>query len=124
MFRQLRSQKGLTLVELMVVVAIIAIIAAVAITVFQDIQKKAKLAADQGNVAAMRSAVAIYYGKNNGIFPGRVAAVETPGDAGPDVAVRHAADLHRRERQGRLHRDQSATARKRCSSASGGGRPE
>ena len=69
MFRQLRSQKGVTLVELMVVVAIIAIIAAVAITVFQDIQKKAKLAADQGNVAAMRSAVAIYYGKNNGIFP-------------------------------------------------------
>jgi type IV pilus assembly protein PilA len=81
MFRQLRSQKGLTLVELMVVVAIIAIIAAVAITVFQDIQKKAKLAADQGNVAAMRSAVAIYYGKNNGIFPattGAVNALVTP----------------------------------------------
>jgi type IV pilus assembly protein PilA len=77
MFRQLRSQKGLTLVELMVVVAIIAIIAAVAITVFQDIQKKAKLAADQGNVAAMRSAVAIYYGKNNGIFPADVAAVSS-----------------------------------------------
>jgi type IV pilus assembly protein PilA len=77
MFRQLRSQKGLTLVELMVVVAIIAIIAAVAITVFQDIQKKAKLAADQGNVAAMRSAVAIYYGKNNGIFPAAVGAVES-----------------------------------------------
>jgi type IV pilus assembly protein PilA len=77
MFRQLRSQKGLTLVELMVVVAIIAIIAAVAITVFQDIQKKAKLAADQGNVAAMRSAVAIYYGKHNGIFPADQASVET-----------------------------------------------
>ena len=77
MFRQLRSQKGLTLVELMVVVAIIAIIAAVAITVFQDIQKKAKLAADQGTVAAMRSAVAIYYGKNNGIFPVDSASVQT-----------------------------------------------
>jgi len=77
MFRQLRSQKGLTLVELMVVVAIIAIIAAVAITVFQDIQKKAKLAADEGNVAAMRSAVAIYYGKKNGNFPVDLAAVES-----------------------------------------------
>jgi type IV pilus assembly protein PilA len=77
MFRQqVRSQKGLTLVELMVVVAIIAIIAAVAITVFQDIQKKAKLAADQGNVAAMRSAVAIYYGKKNGVFPPDLAAVQ------------------------------------------------
>jgi prepilin-type N-terminal cleavage/methylation domain-containing protein len=81
MFRQLRSQKGLTLVELMVVVAIIAIIAAVAITVFQDIQKKAKLAADNGSVAAMRSAVAIYYGKHNGVFPpseGAVEALVTP----------------------------------------------
>src|SRR5215813_3061561 len=77
MFRQLRRQKGLTLVELMVVVAIIAIVAAVAIAVFQDIQKKARLAADLGNVAAMRSAVAIYYGKNNGIFPGGVGAVES-----------------------------------------------
>jgi prepilin-type N-terminal cleavage/methylation domain-containing protein len=75
MFRQLRSQKGLTLVELMVVVAIIAIIAAVAITVFQDIQKKAKLAADQANVASMRSAVAIYYGKHNGLFPAAAADV-------------------------------------------------
>lgn len=81
MFRQLRSQKGLTLVELMVVVAIIAIIAAVAITVFQDIQKKAKLAADQANVASMRSSVAIYYGKKNGLFPvdtNAVYALNTP----------------------------------------------
>jgi type IV pilus assembly protein PilA len=77
MFRQLRSQKGLTLVELMVVVAIIAIIAAVAITVFQDIQKKAKLAADQGNIAAMRSGVAIYYGKHNGTFPSAIGQVES-----------------------------------------------
>src|SRR5215813_8320983 len=77
MIGQRRSQKGLTLVELMVVVAIIAIIAAVAISVFQDIQKKAKLGADQGNVAAMRSAIAIYYGKRNGIFPPDEAFVES-----------------------------------------------
>ena len=77
MFRQVRSQKGVTLVELMVVVAIIAVMAAVAISVFQDIQKKSKLAADNGNVAAMRSAVAIHYGRNNGIFPGGEAAVES-----------------------------------------------
>jgi type II secretory pathway pseudopilin PulG len=61
----------------MVVGAIIAIIAVVAITVFQDIRKRAKLAADQDNVAAMRSAVAIYYGRNNGIFPADVGAVES-----------------------------------------------
>jgi prepilin-type N-terminal cleavage/methylation domain-containing protein len=81
MLRQLRGQRGLTLVELMVVVAIIAVIAVVAITAFQDIQKKAKLAADNGHMAAIRSAVAIYYGKNNGLFPpaiGTVYALVTP----------------------------------------------
>ncbi len=71
----LRDQRGVTLVELMVVVAIIAIIAAIAITLYQNVQQKAKLSADQGTVAAMRSAVAIYYGKNNGVFPGTQAAV-------------------------------------------------
>ena len=64
-----RDQRGLTLVELMIVVTIIAIIAAVAIAIYQDIVKKSKLAADQGIVSSLRSAVAIYYGKSNGLFP-------------------------------------------------------
>jgi type IV pilus assembly protein PilA len=69
MFRHLRSERGMTLVELMVVVAIIAIIAAIAITLYQDVQKKARLAADQGTTAAIRSGIAIYYGRHNGNFP-------------------------------------------------------
>jgi type IV pilus assembly protein PilA len=71
MFRRIKNQRGVTLVELMVVVAIIAIIAAIAITLYQDVQKKARLAADQGTIAALRSASAIYYGKNDGAFPGQ-----------------------------------------------------
>jgi prepilin-type N-terminal cleavage/methylation domain-containing protein len=76
MGRHLRSERGVTLVELMVVVAIIAIIAAIAVTIFQDLQKKAKLGADQGSVGAMRSAVALYYGKTNGLFPASETNVE------------------------------------------------
>ena len=68
-FQRLKGQRGVTLVELMVVVAIIAIIAAIAITLYQDVQKKARLAADNGTIAALRSASAIYYGKNDGTFP-------------------------------------------------------
>jgi prepilin-type N-terminal cleavage/methylation domain-containing protein len=71
-----RDQRGLTLVELMIVVTIIAIIAAVAIAIYQDIVKKSKLAADQAVVASLRSAVAIYYGKSNGLFPGTMGSVE------------------------------------------------
>src|SRR5262245_4406113 len=64
-----RDQGGLTLVELMIVVTIVAIIAVIAMAIYQDIVKKSKLAADQGTVASLRSAVAIYYGQNNGMFP-------------------------------------------------------
>ena len=77
MLRPLRGERGVTLVELMVVVAIIAIIAAIAVALFQDLQKKAKLSADQGSVGAMRSSVALYYGKNNGLFPTDLTAVST-----------------------------------------------
>jgi prepilin-type N-terminal cleavage/methylation domain-containing protein len=70
------DQRGLTLVELMVVVTIIAIIAAVSIAIYQDIVKKSKLSADQGVVASLRSAVAIYYGRTNGLFPPTMTAVE------------------------------------------------
>lgn len=78
MFRRMRDQRGVTLVELMVVVAIIAIIAAIAITLYQDVQRKAKLAADEGVVAAMNSAIAIYYGKHNGNFPTTPGAYVSP----------------------------------------------
>ncbi len=65
----------MTLVELMVVVVIIAIIAGIALTLYQDVQKKARLAADNGSVSAMRSSVAIYYGNHNGNFPPTLSAV-------------------------------------------------
>lgn len=71
-----RDQRGLTLVELMIVVTIIAIIAAVAIALYQDIVKKSKLAADQAVVSSLRSAVAIYYGRTNGLFPPTMTSVE------------------------------------------------
>jgi prepilin-type N-terminal cleavage/methylation domain-containing protein len=68
--RGLAGQRGVTLVELMIVVTILAIIAAIAITLYQDIQRRAKLAADEGVIAAMNAAISIYYGHHNGNFPG------------------------------------------------------
>jgi prepilin-type N-terminal cleavage/methylation domain-containing protein len=64
-----RNPQGLTLIEIMIVVAIIAVIAGIALTSWQNAQKKARLAADLGTVASMRSAVSMYYGKRNGHFP-------------------------------------------------------
>jgi type IV pilus assembly protein PilA len=77
MLRPLCNARGVTLVELMVVVAIIAIVAAIAVAVFQDLTQKAKLAADQDTVGSLRSAVALYYGKTNGLIPTTMASINT-----------------------------------------------
>jgi prepilin-type N-terminal cleavage/methylation domain-containing protein len=72
-----RNQQGLTLIEIMIVVAIIAVIAGISLVAWQNAQKKARLSADLGTVAAMRSAVAMYYGKHNGNFPPNAPMVQS-----------------------------------------------
>jgi type II secretory pathway pseudopilin PulG len=61
----------------MVVVAIIAVIAAIAVAVFQDMARKAKLSADAHTVGNLRSAVALYYGKTNGLFPADLGSINS-----------------------------------------------
>ncbi len=68
----LRSKKGFTLIELMIVVAIIGILAAVAIPKFADMLEKAREGATKGNAGALKSAVSIYYGDNTGAWPGGI----------------------------------------------------
>jgi len=72
-----RNQRGLTLIEIMIVVAIIAVIAGIALTAWQDVQRKTRFSADLGTVAAIRSAVSMYYGKHNGSFPPSLAVVQS-----------------------------------------------
>jgi len=62
-------QKGFTLIELMIVVAIIGILAAVAIPKFADLLRKSNEGATKGNLAALRSALNIYYSDMEGYFP-------------------------------------------------------
>jgi prepilin-type N-terminal cleavage/methylation domain-containing protein len=64
-----KNVKGFTLIELMIVVAIIGILAAVAIPKFAELVTKSKESATKGTLGAVRSAVSIYYGDNEGVYP-------------------------------------------------------
>ena len=70
-----RSNKGFTLIELMIVVAIIGILAAVAIPKFADLVTKSKEAAIKGHLGSVRSALSIYYGDTEGLYPVQDAVV-------------------------------------------------
>lgn len=65
----MKKGKGFTLIELMIVVAIIGILAAIAIPRFAQLIDKAREAGARGNLGALRSAIAIYYGDNKGVWP-------------------------------------------------------
>jgi prepilin-type N-terminal cleavage/methylation domain-containing protein len=65
----LKSKKGFTLIELMIVVAIIGILAAIAIPRFASMLERSREGATKGNLGALRSAVSIYYGDKEGAWP-------------------------------------------------------
>ena len=74
------KQRGFTLIELMIVVAIIGILAAIAIPKFADLIRKSNEGATKGNLGSVRSALSIYYGDQEGLFPNTPEALTTGGD--------------------------------------------
>jgi len=71
---------GFTLIELMIVVAIIGILAAIAIPKFADLIRKSNEGQTKGNLGSVRSALSIYYGDQEGIFPATPLALTINGD--------------------------------------------
>ena len=78
-----RKSKGFTLIELMIVVAIIGILAAIAIPRFANLIDRAREARTQGNLGAIRSAMTIYYGTNDGVWPAQIANLDDEAYGGP-----------------------------------------
>jgi prepilin-type N-terminal cleavage/methylation domain-containing protein len=69
-----RRRGGFTLLELMIVVSILAIMASVAIPKFADMLLVSQEGGTRGNLGAMRSALSIYYGDNQGVYPSCIVA--------------------------------------------------
>ena len=78
-----RTQRGFTLVEMMLVVAIIGILAAEAIPKFADLLERSREGATKGNLGTLRSAVNNYYADQAGVFPQTPLDSTTWGTAVP-----------------------------------------
>src|SRR5512144_2127084 len=65
MLSKLRSKKGFTLIELMIVVAIIGILAAIAIPNFLRFQAKSKQSEAKTNLGGLFTVEIAYFGENN-----------------------------------------------------------
>ncbi|OGR78888.1 MAG: hypothetical protein A2X32_00310 [Elusimicrobia bacterium GWC2_64_44] len=70
-------KKAFTLIELMIVVAIIGILGAIAVPKFSDLINKSREGATRGHLGAIRSALHVYYGDNEGIYPAGAAGSNT-----------------------------------------------
>jgi prepilin-type N-terminal cleavage/methylation domain-containing protein len=72
MLQKLKSSKGFTLVELLIVVIILSVLAAVIIPQFGSSTADAKAATLDATLAEMRNAIERYYHDHTSVYPGTV----------------------------------------------------
>ncbi len=88
------GSRGFTLVELMIVVAIIGILAAIATPKFASLMRQTQEGATKGNMAALRSALNIYYGDMEGSYPTAMQALTVNGKYISQLPISNPANYH------------------------------
>lgn len=81
-----KSQKGFTLIELVMIIVILGIIAAIAIPKYVDLSTQALASAKAASSASAKAGWALYLGANNGAYP-TVTQTAANVDGGTAVAT-------------------------------------
>lgn len=77
------SDKGFTLIELMVAITIIAILATISMTLFTDVQRNGRDSRRKGDVDAISKALEAAYNAQTGVYPAALAGTMFAGDVVP-----------------------------------------
>jgi prepilin-type N-terminal cleavage/methylation domain-containing protein len=85
----MKTRRGFTIVELVVVIVVIGILAAISITSYTKTQVKARDTERESDIAAIQSGMETYYEKN-GVYPNQ-QQLNTPGFLTATVGVAQAA---------------------------------
>ena len=73
----MRMRKGLTIVEVLVMIAVIGVVAAITIPKFRTMVYQSREGRTRAHLGDLRGALAIYYSDNFGLFPSDEGTPET-----------------------------------------------
>ncbi len=81
--RYLRSEKGFTMIEMMVVLIIIAVLIGGGIKFYSGYITQSRVTKAKAEISTMQAALDSYYAQNNEVYP----SVSNLGDAGLDTTI-------------------------------------
>lgn len=74
-----RNERGLTLIELMIVVIVIGLLAAIAYPLYSNFSNRARVASVKSNMHTLHVTVEDFATRNNGLYPQNAAATTLDG---------------------------------------------
>lgn len=89
--KSIKSEKGFTMVELIIVIAIMGILSAVLVPTFTSMTRKTRLKADISTVQQVQAQIELYVVEHDGLYPGGADDKEYPAGrlpvkVGPELA--------------------------------------